>query len=183
MLDVCRAGFNREDFIGSHYGGFYLWVDLATVAVQALVVSRLFRRFGMAGVLLFLPLVTFAGYGLAAAGLVAVIWAKGIDNTSDYSVMNTAKQMVWLPTTPEQKYMAKQAIDSFFVRAGDLVAALVVFLGHAWLHLGIGSFSRVNVVFSAASIAAAILVLREYRRLTQPREEAPDGGQPAGDVP
>jgi AAA family ATP:ADP antiporter len=175
---AAHPGYSREDFIGSFYGGFYLWVDVATVAVQALLVSRLARRFGMAGVLLFLPLVAFGGYGLAAAGVVAVGWAKFADNTSDYSVMNTAKQMVWLPTTPEEKYMAKQAVDGFFVRAGDLVAALLVFLGDAWLHLSVAGFSRLNVVFSAASIVAAVLVLREYARLTRPAgaAAAPVGG-------
>ena len=79
-------------------------------------------------------------------------WAKFADNASDYSMMNTAKQMVWLPTTPEEEYMGKQAIDGFFVRAGDLAAALLVFLGDAWLHL-----SMATRLTRAAGAAAAPL--------------------------
>ena len=43
--------------------------------------------------------------------------------------MNTGKQLLWLPTAPDEKYEAKQVIDSFFVRAGDLLAVGVVFAG------------------------------------------------------
>jgi ATP/ADP translocase len=33
------------------------------------------------------------------------------------------------PTSREEKYKAKQAIDTFFVRMGDMIAAGVVFVG------------------------------------------------------
>jgi hypothetical protein len=34
-------------------------------------------------------------------------------------VQNTVRQALFLPTTREHKYKAKQAIDTFFWRAGD----------------------------------------------------------------
>ena len=36
------------------------------------------------------------------------------------------EQALWLPTSREQKYVAKQAIDTFVVRAGDFVAGILV---------------------------------------------------------
>ena len=42
------------------------------------------------------------------------------ENSVDYSLMNTVRHMLFLPTTREQKYKAKQVIDSFVVRAGDI---------------------------------------------------------------
>ncbi len=62
---------------------------------------------------------------------------KIAENSTDYSVNNTAKQMIWLPTSREEKYKAKQAIDTFFVRSGDMLAAGVVFLGTHGLALGV----------------------------------------------
>ena len=59
-----------------------------------------------------------------------------LENATDYSVMNTGKQMLWLPTSRGEKYQAKQAIDGFFVRLGDLVSAGLVFVFTAWLALG-----------------------------------------------
>ena len=43
--------------------------------------------------------------------------------------MNTARQTLWLVTTREEKYKAKQAADTFVVRAGDVLAAGLVFAG------------------------------------------------------
>ena len=44
--------------------------------------------------------------------------------------MNTARQLLWLPTTREEKYKAKQAIDTFFVRGGDVLSAAAVLCRH-----------------------------------------------------
>jgi ATP:ADP antiporter, AAA family len=80
--------------------------------------------------------------------------------------MNTAKQMLWLPTSREEKYKAKQAVDSFFVRLGDLAAAAVVFAGTSWLALETRGFAALNVGFVLAWLAIGVLLLRENRRLS-----------------
>jgi AAA family ATP:ADP antiporter len=55
----------------------------------------------------------------AGAALMALRSVKIAENSTDYSVMDTAKQMIWLPTSREEKHEAKRAIDTFYVRAGD----------------------------------------------------------------
>jgi AAA family ATP:ADP antiporter len=101
------------------------------VTAQALLVSRVARLRGLAGVVLALPIVAFGAYAITAVGasIAIVRWIKTAENAADYSFMNTAKQMLWLPTTREQKYKGKQAIDTFFVRFGDMLAAGVIFVG------------------------------------------------------
>src|SRR5207253_9558941 len=54
---------------------------------------------------------------------------KVLENGTDYSIQNTARHALFLPTSREAKYKAKQAIDSFFWRAGDVLQAVVVFVG------------------------------------------------------
>ena len=63
----------------------------------------------------------------AGVGFAVIRRAKMTENATDYSVMNTGRQMLWLPTRREEKYKAKQAIDTFFVRAGDVLSAVLVF--------------------------------------------------------
>ena len=128
---AANPGFTEEVFIGTFYGKYFFWTNVATILIQAFLVSRIVKRFGMRGVLLALPVVALGAYGLAAvgAGLTALLYVKIAENSTDYSVMNTGKQMFWLPTSREEKYKAKQAIDNFFVRSGDMLAAGVVFLG------------------------------------------------------
>jgi AAA family ATP:ADP antiporter len=162
------AGFDKEAFIGEFYGNYFFWTNLATILIQAFVVSRIVKRFGMKGVLLALPIVSLLAYGTAAAGagLIALLYVKIAENSTDYSVNNTAKQMLWLPTNREEKYKAKQAIDTFFVRFGDMLAAGVVFLGTHVIREGVAGFARVNILIVVLAIVVALLLLREYRRLT-----------------
>ena len=37
--------------------------------------------------------------------------------------------MLWLPTTTDMKYKAKQVVDTFMIRMGDVSSGLLVFLG------------------------------------------------------
>ena len=55
--------------------------------------------------------------------------AKIAEASMDYSVQNTAREALFLQTDREAKYKGKAAIDSFFWRAGDALAGLVVFAG------------------------------------------------------
>jgi len=162
------ASFNKEAFVGEFYGHYFLLTNLAAIALQAFVVSRLVKRFGLRGAVYALPLVALVAYGSAAFGaaLGILLYVKVAENSTDYSVMNTAKQMIWLPTSREEKYKAKQAIDTFFVRAGDMLAAGVVFVGTHLVHRGVPGFARLNMVFVVLAMVVAWLLLREYRRFT-----------------
>jgi AAA family ATP:ADP antiporter len=169
-LATADAGFDKNAYVGAFYGDFFFWVNVVAVLLQAFVASRLVKHFGLAGVLFALPLIALGAYGVVALGatLGIVRWAKTAENSTDYSVMNTARQLLWLPTTREEKYKAKQAVDSFFVRLGDLAAAFVVFAGTAWMTLDADGFAMVNLGFVAAWLALALALVRRNRQLMAP---------------
>jgi AAA family ATP:ADP antiporter len=73
--------------------------------------------------------------------------------------------MLFLPCTTEQKYSAKQAIDSFFVRLGDVGAAAVVYTGTTWLKLEPRGFAILNGLFVLVWLALAWRIGREYQAL------------------
>src|SRR5262249_34491847 len=113
--------------IGSFYSNFYASVNIVSLLLQLFVVSRIVKRYGVPIAVLVLPLVSLGAYGVIALApfLRAVFAAKVGENSTDYSLNNTVRNMLFLPCTTEQKYSAKQAIDSFFVRLGDVGAAAV----------------------------------------------------------
>jgi AAA family ATP:ADP antiporter len=102
----------------------------------------------------------------AGAGLSLIRWAKTAENATDYSVMNTGRQMLWLPTRREEKYKAKQAIDTFFVRFGDVLSAALVFVGTSWLALQAPGFAVLNLALIVAWVAVVMLALRRHRELS-----------------
>ena len=171
-LAKTQGGFDKEEFIGSFYGTFFFWVNIAAIIIQALLVSRLVKHVGLAGALFALPLIAFGTYSLVAfgAGFAILRAAKTAENATDYSVMNTVKQMLWLPASKESKYKAKQAIDTFFVRAGDVISAGIVFAGTQWLALNVAGFAKANILFVIVWVVLGVLLLREYRKITAAQE-------------
>lgn len=162
-LDV---GAFMDEFFGSFFGRFFGWVNLVTLIVQAFFVSRIVKYLGMAGMLVALPLVALATYGWVALGFgfAAFRGFKIAENATDYSIMNTAKAMLWLPTSHDEKFQAKQAVDTFFVRFGDVIAAGLVYLGTQQLAFGTTEFARANVLIIAIWVIVAIFVFRRYRQ-------------------
>jgi ATP:ADP antiporter, AAA family len=163
VVHAAAHAADKAAFIGSFYGSFFFWVNVTAALMQAFLVSRLVKRVGVRGVLMFFPLLAFGVYAMMAAGVsFAVIrWLKTADNATDYSVMNTGRAMLWLPTSREEKYRAKQAMDTFVVRFGDVLATCVVFTSTALLHLGPSALAALNAIAAVAWILVAAAVARQ----------------------
>jgi ATP:ADP antiporter, AAA family len=86
-------------------------------------------------------------------------------------------QLLWLPTSREEKYKAKQAVDSFFVRLGGLAAAFVVFAGTTWPAFGARGFAAPNLVLVEVWLGVAIVLVRENRRLSAAARQVETGGR------
>ena len=168
VVSAATETANPSFYIGAFYGNYFLFVNLLAVVLQIFLAPRLIKKFGLAGVLFALPFIALGAYGIVAFGatIAMVRWAKTAENSTDYSVMNTAKQLLWLPTSREEKYKAKQAVDSFFVRIGDLAAAVVVFIGTSWLAFEARGFATLNIVFILVWLVIAVVLLRENGRLS-----------------
>jgi AAA family ATP:ADP antiporter len=149
------------------YSGYQTVVNLIGMVLQLFVVSRALKYLGIGRSLLVLPLIAFAAYGLIAFVplLAAVRWAKTAENSTDYSLNNTARQALFLPTTREEKYKGKQAVDSFFQRAGDVMAAVMWFGGTKLVGLAFNQLALVNLVLIAGWLVVAVAIGRRYRKL------------------
>jgi AAA family ATP:ADP antiporter len=163
------SSFNAQAWIGGFTGSYQFWVNVVALVLQFFVTSRIVKYLGLAGVVLTLPLISLSGYSIAALGVsfAAFRWLKTAENATDYSVMNTARGLLWLPTSREEKYKGKQAVDTFFVRTGDLLQAGIVYAGTHWLALQLQGFALANVVLSLVWLGVALLVLRENQKLVR----------------
>jgi len=161
------GGATEASIIGTLSGTVQTYVNLLALILQAFFVSRIFKFIGVRGALLILPAIAATGYGAIALipTLFTVQWTKIFENSTDYSVQNTTRQALFLPTSRAAKYKAKQAIDSFFVRFGDMLQAAVVFVGVQFA-LGVRGFAIVNMVLVGVWFLIVIGIRREHRKLT-----------------
>ena len=159
-------GLTVPEYIGEFYSNFFFAVNLLGLTVQLFLVSRLLKYFGVRVAVMVLPVIALFGYAVLAfvpiLALVRVV--KIAENATDYSVQNTIRNVLFLPTNRDQKYKAKQAIDSFFVRGGDVLAALLVFVGTTSVKLTADGFARVNLVLAGIWLVIAAAIGREYTR-------------------
>jgi len=156
----------QKQFVGSFYGSFFANVNLLGFLLQTFAVSRLLPAIGVRGALYVLPSIALMSYSLL--GLVPILgivrWAKVFENSTDYSLQNTLRQALFLPTSREAKYKAKAAIDTFFMRFGDVLQAGVVRIG-AQLNLALTGFAWLNVGLVLVWLYAVSRLGREHRRM------------------
>ncbi len=160
------SGDDAKKAIGEFYGNYQTIVNVVSALIQLFVVSRVLKRFGVRIALLVLPIVALAGYtAMAFVPLLAFIrGAKLAENSIDYSLQNTTRNALYLPTSREAKYKAKQANDTFFVRFGDVMSAGLVFAGTTWWSFAPRSFALVNVALIAVWLVLAVAIGRSFKQ-------------------
>jgi AAA family ATP:ADP antiporter len=168
-IDASQIGV----FIGESYSRFFRNVNLAGVLLQFFVVSRLVKWLGLPKAFLFLPVLAL-GNALVVAllpvtGLFKI--GKTAENATDYSLNNTLKQMLWLVTTSEMKFKAKQVVDTFCVRIGDVCSALSVFVAVDLGELSVRSFAWVSIALALAWLSLAVAIGRRHRQLSSSGHE------------
>jgi AAA family ATP:ADP antiporter len=138
------------------------------VLLQSFAVSRVVKWGNGVRLALFvfplLALLDALAIALVPILIVARI-GKTFENAADYSFNNTARNMLWLPTTRPMKYQAKQAVDTFFVRMGDVASAILVFVLAGTLGLGARAFALTNLLLVVGLVLVSLAILREQKNL------------------
>lgn len=157
----------RQRFVGAFYGSFFGGVNLLGLLLQLFVTSRLMRHLGVRGTLFVLPVLALVSYSvMAVAPMLAVVKVlKTLENSVDYSVNNTVRQALFLPTSRDAKYKAKAAIDTFFWRLGDVAQAGIVRAGTA-LGASVAMFAWFTVGLTILWLWVGGQIAREHRRRT-----------------
>ena len=186
LVDIAgrEAPGAESGYIGRFMGHYCATVTLVGFLVQLLLVSRIIQFAGLARALLVTPVAFVAGYlvvGIVPAFLLLQS-VLVVQRSFDYSLLNTTRNALLLPMDREAKYQAKTAIDTFFFRAGDLLATGSVFLGTRLFDDARTQFVWLIVVLSLTMMMVAWLVGREYARRERRRVSARRRQRPAAPV-
>lgn len=159
--------------IGATYANFFFYVNVVGVLLQTFVVSRLVRWLGLSKAFLFLPVIAIANAAIVA--LLPLVWlvriGKTAENATDYSLNNTLRQMLWLVTSSEMKYKAKQVVDTFCVRIGDVCSAVSVYLLVDLAQLSVSRFAWLSIALGGGWIVLALAIGHIHRDLEQRGEK------------
>ncbi|HSY23939.1 MAG TPA: hypothetical protein VK841_17545 [Polyangiaceae bacterium] len=168
LASVHAQGLNKvaaSAFIGAFKGEYFAWVNATGTIVQLFAVSRIMRTLGVRNALLFQPAVSLTGYALLmffpSLSLIRIV--KVGENSIDYSLQNTARQSLYLVTSRLEKYVGKTTVDTLFVRLGDVLSAVVVYLG-SQIGAPTRAFAALNVILIAGWGLLVFGVGREQKR-------------------
>jgi AAA family ATP:ADP antiporter len=161
-------GVTASAYVGQFKARYFEWINVLGVVLQSLFVSRVIRYAGLRGALILVSLASLGGYGVAAVVPVIGVLFVGrvIESSLEYSLSNTTRQALWLPTSREAKYKAKQVIDTFVVRAGDAFSAGLVWTG-AIFAIRPQTFILLNVGLAALWVLTAWYLGREYAQRSE----------------
>ena len=162
------GGLTEGQIIGDFYSKYFTYVNVLSLILQLFVVSRIVKYLGIQWAVMILPCIALGAYNVLAfiPTLTFVLTAKVVENSTDYSLNNTVRNMLFLPCTYEEKFSAKQAIDSFFVRMGDVLSAALVFFGTNVMQLSPQRFAAVNAVLVLVWLVLAWQVGKIYMQRT-----------------
>ncbi len=175
IVEQARARFGTDptgivesrQFITAFSGSIIATVNLVGFLLQLFVTSRVIRFMGVRGALFILPALALVNYSIiAVAPILAVVRiGKILENSTDYSIQNTLRQALFLPTSREAKYKAKAAIDTFFTRGGDVISAGFVAVGQV-SGLPASAFAGLNVALTGVWLWVAGQIAKEHRKKT-----------------
>jgi len=156
----------------SFFGHFFAGLLVFGFFLQLLMASNLIKRYGIRFVLMLFPLILLLcslGIGVFVTIYFAVI-IKGSDKSLAYSLNQSARELLYIPISPELKYKAKIFIDMFLNRfARSIGAVILMILGY--FHLGIQYVSLVSAVFIFMWIVFNLKVSKEYVNIIKQKLE------------
>ena len=118
------AHFLSGPAIGKQFATVFAITNIVSMLVQLFLTSLVMSRLGVGVALMVLPVAALTG----SMGFMAlpVLWMGSglntLDNGFSYSINQSAKEALYVPTTTDEKYKAKAFIDMFVQRFAKAVA-------------------------------------------------------------
>ncbi len=110
------------------FAGLDWMVNVLTIVTQLWVTNRLVLRFGLVAALMFLPAVSLIGF--SALGMVQVLPLflafTVLRRVGEYAISKPAREVLFTVVSREEKYKAKNFIDTAVSRAGDASTAWIM---------------------------------------------------------
>jgi ATP:ADP antiporter, AAA family len=130
-----------------------LSVNVITLIVQVFITSTLLRRAGIVFCLTILPALAVLSLGATAImpTLAVISVCTVIRRSLEFAIAKPAREILYTVVTREERYKAKNVIDTVFTRGGDLMAT--------WTHAGVRGLGLATSQMAIAAIPLSLLMM------------------------
>jgi ATP:ADP antiporter, AAA family len=163
---VAKQSFSSTRSLTTFLATFYVIILAISYLFTTFLTSGLLKRFSLRAMLVIMPSLLFLGSAaLFVPGINLLIWAvaiKGTDKTMTHSLMQSLRELLYIPVPPDIRIKAKVFIDMFLNKFADGLTGLLL--------LAVKVFFRLTLQETAFLIMAVIIlwvtlcrrVAREY---------------------
>jgi len=165
------AHYLDGEAIGQQISLVFSITNGASLVIQLFFTSYIMTRFGLVTALMVLP--AAIALGSSAFLVMPLLWVGSMLNTLDnapaYSVNQSAKESLYVPTSRDEKYKAKAFIDMFVQRFAKAVAVVMSLAITTWFadFSTIRYLSIVVLLLLGIWIIAAVYAGRQFRSRSQ----------------
>ncbi len=167
QAQIAEANFPDRAARTAFFANIDLWVNVFTLAIQLFLTGRVMGWLGVALTLSILPLVSIAGFAsLAAMPTVAVFVAVQVcRRVSNFALARPTREVLFTVVPREDRYKAKNFIDTVVYRGGDQVGS--------WAYAGLLAigFTLTGIAWIAVPLSALWLGLSYWLGRRQERAE------------
>ncbi len=182
--------FQQAEIVGREFPdrnsriAFLARIDLAvqtlTVLAQLFLTGRIIKWLGVGVTLAILPVMSVIGFGVLGTvpptlALGAFVVFQVLRRAGNYGFASPGREVLFTVIPAEDKYKAKNFIDTFVYRSGDQIGAWG-YSGLSALGLAVSSIALIAVPMSAVWFFVAIWLGRQHSKLQAAEVEEEEPG-------
>ena len=150
QADIVKAGFTNRTARTEWFATVDLWTQGITFGAQLLLARPLLKWLGPGLVMCLLPLVQGAGLVVLhlAPALATLAIIQVTSRSATHGLTRPARELLFTVVSRDDKYRAKNVIDTVVLRFGDF--------GAAWLRTGLAAAAAGATIIATAAVPLTI---------------------------
>ena len=175
QVGIAAGSFSDRLARSAFFAKVDLAVNILTIVVQLFITGRLLKWLGVGVTLAILPALSVLGFmslGIAPT-LIALVAFLTLRRATNFALARPARETLFTVVSREDKYKAKNFIDTIVYRTGDQIGAWTTpALG--WIGLGLRGVSIVAVPMAAIWLGISLWLGRQQARRAKRAAHEPE---------
>ena len=160
---LAKEAFDTPEARTMFFARLDFWTNVIALGLQAVVVGALTSRFGIVVPLVGLSVIGFFAFGALAFS--PILLTLGVSNiarrSAEFGLGKPARDMLYTVATPQEKYLAKNVIDTVFLRGGDIIGGWT-YSALTTIGIGLAGLGSIAAAAMVGTLFIALAIARGY---------------------